>query len=178
MDLGAYANIELLEEIAKKNGIKVPRLRGYRLMKNEEPMRVTKEDMKYISYKECDDLCHSIPFWGSNARAYIYCRERSSVQEYYIDDEKVRWDRIHGWKRKVLKTAIHNQKKRIEKQNVVWNKYVGRDDILYIHARIGGGNWPYYYEEVVNEPWFIEKVDDAWDSTYCDIYARIRGIYG
>lgn len=33
MDLGAYAQIEELEELAKLNGIQVPRLRGYRLMK-------------------------------------------------------------------------------------------------------------------------------------------------
>lgn len=174
MDLGAYANIVDLSEIAKKNGIEVPRLRGYRLMKDEKPMSVTKEDMEYISYNECDHLCYSIPLWNANAWGYIYSGDRRRIENYFINDEKVRWDRIHGWKRKVLKTAIHNQKKRIEKQNAVWNKYVGRDDILYIHARIGGGNWSSYYEEVVNEPWFIEKVDDAWDSTYCDIYARIN----
>ena len=37
-----------------------------------------------------------------------------------------------------------------------------------------GRNWSYYCEEVVSQPWFIEKVDDAFDSVYCDIYARIN----
>ena len=74
----------------------------------------------------------------------------------------------------MLKTAIHNDKKAYERQAEVFNKYVGRDDILYIHARIGGGNWSHYYKDVVNQPWFIEKVDDGFDSTYCDIYARIK----
>ena len=37
MDLGAYENIEELSAIAKENGIEIPRLRGYRLMKNEKP---------------------------------------------------------------------------------------------------------------------------------------------
>ena len=36
MDLGAYSQTEDLDEIAKRNNIHVPRLRGYRLMKNEE----------------------------------------------------------------------------------------------------------------------------------------------
>lgn len=35
MDLGAYVNIEDLDAIAKANGIDIPRLRGYRLMKEE-----------------------------------------------------------------------------------------------------------------------------------------------
>ena len=56
-----------------------------------------------------------------------------------------------------------------------FNKYVGRDDVLYIHARIGGGNWlPYGGADIEKQPWFIEKVDDCYDQTYCDIYARIK----
>jgi hypothetical protein len=55
----------------------------------------------------------------------------------------------------------------------MFNKYIGRDDILYVHARIGSGNWPAYRDEVVNQPWFLEKIDDAFDPTYCDIYAKI-----
>ena len=62
------------------------------------------------------------------------------------------------------------------KQCKTYNKYVGRNDILFIHARIGGGNWDYYKDKVVNQPWFIEKVDDSFDSTYCDIYAKIKPI--
>ena len=38
MDLAAYLQIELFDEIAKKNGIQVPRLRGYRLMKAEKAL--------------------------------------------------------------------------------------------------------------------------------------------
>lgn len=35
MDLGAYGQIENLKSIAEANNIDIPRLRGYRLMKNE-----------------------------------------------------------------------------------------------------------------------------------------------
>jgi hypothetical protein len=46
MDLGAYMNIEELDEIAKDNGIEIPRVRGYRLMINEKPL--SKEEIKTI----------------------------------------------------------------------------------------------------------------------------------
>ena len=61
MDLGAYANIELLEGIMKENDINIPRLRGLRLMKNEKP--ISKEDIEheavFIGLNECEMLCDS-----------------------------------------------------------------------------------------------------------------------
>ena len=178
MDLWAYSNIENLEKLVKKNGIDCPRLRGYRLMKDEEPIDI-KQFIKdeHIDYYCVKDLCGSDPFWCPTSNCYCACEETDRKITYYTDkeSEKVRWDRIHGWKRRVLKTYIHNEIVRYKKQYAVWNKYVGRDDVLYIHARIGGNNWSYYYKYVVNQPWFIEKVDDGFDSTYCDIYAKING---
>lgn len=86
-----------------------------------------------------------------------------------------RWDRIHGFKRKKLKFEIKKRKRAITKQYETYNKYCGRNDILYIHARIGGGNWSYFGgDELKKNEWFLEKVDDAYDSTYCDIYAKIK----
>ena len=46
MDLLAYGQIDELEKLAEANGIKVPRLRGYRLMSEERP--VSKEELKTI----------------------------------------------------------------------------------------------------------------------------------
>ena len=178
MDLGAYSNIgeDYIEQIVKENNIEVPRLRGYRLMINEE-----KVDLKTLWNEEDDiscveELCTSRPFWSTNS----CCSESSEVTDWYKkyfllpNGGGIRWNKIHGWKRRVLKTYIHNEKKRCIKQYEMFNKYVGRKDILYIHARIGGGNWPYYYDKVINQPWFIEKVDDSFDCTYCDIYAKIE----
>lgn len=181
MDLGAYAQIEELKEVAKLNGIEVPRLRGYRLMKDEEP-----DTWDYGNTEvECvEALCDAEPFWDPNSCCRRFDSWTDHLKDFYlekvIDEEgykeytSVRWDRIHGWKRKVLKTFIHNQKKRVEKQRAAWNKYAGRDDVLYIHARIGGGNWFHYHSYVDTQPWFLEKVDDSYDSTYCDIYAKIN----
>ena len=177
MDLWAYANIENLDEVAKKNGIVCPRLRGYRLMKDEEHIDIKELIAENnVEYDCARDLCRSVPFWNPNSDASEFSWLTYSKAKYYTDEisKTVRWDRIHGWKRRTLKTYIHNTVVRYKKQYSVWNKYAGQDGILYIHARIGGGNWQYYYKEVVDQPWFIEKVDDAFDNTYCDIYARIQ----
>lgn len=184
MDLGAYANIDDLSIIAKRNNIIVPRLRGYRLMKDEAPVDIDKVvDKREVAISCVRDLCTSRPFWNPNSNCAEFSYITDIKKEYFLvkgsedgfeDYIDVRWDRIHGWKRKVLKTYIHNEIKRQRKQWETWNKYVGRDDILYIHARIGGGNWEYYYKEVAYQPWFLEKVDDSFDSTYCDIYAKIN----
>ena len=176
MDLGAYANIEMLEELVNRNGISCPRLRGYRLMKDGKPIDYREIAAANSLDVECvKDLIRSEPRWDPNAGCHVYDGYTDYLIKKYVDDEhdQVRWDRIHGWKRRRLKTLIHNVKMRMKKQFEVWNRYVGREDVLYIHARIGGGNWPYYCREVVDKWWFIEKVDDCFDSTYCDIYARL-----
>ena len=182
MDLYAYSQIESLEEIAKKNNIYVPRLRGYRLMKDELPSNFSNEEYDYEV--ECvKELCTSIPFWNPNADMCEYSSRTDCKRSYYIETiengdedvtERIRWNRIHGKKRRILKTFIHNERKRFERQKAAWDKYAGREDVLYIHARLGGANWPYYHAEVDTKPWFLEKVDDSYDSTYCDIYAKIE----
>lgn len=185
MDLGAYMQIDDIDTIAKENRISVPRLRGYRLMKDEEPVNISEiVSKKDIAISCVKDLCESQPFWNKNAICFESSSWTDYLKDYYLVSGKdedghieyvdIRWDRIHGWKRKVLKTYIHNEIVKQTKQWKLWNKYAGREDILYIHARIGGGNWMHYFDQVIYQPWFIEKVDDSFDSTYCDIYARIK----
>jgi len=175
MDLGAYIQIENLGKLAKVNNINVPRLRGYRLMANETPISFDNL-FRGVDGECCKDLCESN--WGN-----WDCYEFSDYTEYVISylTRKIngggcepRWDRIHGWKRRKLKWEIKKQKKRIRKQYETFNKYCGRADVLYIHARIGGSNWSYYNgQELTKQHWFLEKVDDSYDSTYCDIYAKL-----
>ena len=182
MDLGAYAQIDSLEKIMKDNGIEVPRLRGLRLMKDEK--LISKESMdKMVKYCEImcvEDLCTSEPFWNPNGWCSTYDKHTRQLRDYYLfknnDGEYIgiRWDRIHGWKRKVLKFEIKKYKRKIQQQYDMWNKYAGRNDVLYIHARIGGNNWNYFDGEKLRKKlWFLDKVDDSSDSTYCDIYAKI-----
>lgn len=186
MDLGAYMNIDALREIAERNNIDIPRLRGYRLMKDEEVFSAEDiQDMTRSSeIRVCERLCRAEPFWNPKAYCHEYSYWTDRLCGYYLiegtdrDYERfsdIRWDRIHGWKRRILKFEVKKDKRSIQKQHEMWNKYVGKDGVLYIHARIGGPNWEAYGgPELEKQPWFLEKVDDCFDSTYCDIYAQIR----
>lgn len=148
MDLGAYMNIEELGEIAKDNGIEIPRIRGFRLMENEEP--IPKEEIEEIQNDSVIDvvkgLCEAVPFWSANPEYHEYSSWTNILKDYYLIKNKdgkyskyigIRWDRIHGWKRRILKFEIKKQKKKIQKQSDIWNKYAGVENVLYIHSRIG-----------------------------------------
>ena len=178
MDLGAYANIEKLSAIASANGIDVPRLRGYRLMAEEEP--ITKEEIeKEINWQCLKDVERIFKEVAPHCYEYSQ-RTRHLVRKYMILDRDgypigVRWDRLHGKRRKKAKYLRKKIAKEISTQLGIFNKYCGRNDVLYIHARLGGANWIYYNKNgaIETQPWFLEKIDDAYDSTYCDIYAKI-----
>ena len=188
MDLAAYLQIELFDEIAKKNGIQIPRLRGYRLMKDEKALNAESFTMLFnlCEIDAVDMLCRAEPFWNlprnPGTRSYgSYTDRRKYYLQYGIDKEGertaigIRWDRIHGKKRRILKYEIKKNKRNALKQFSIWNKYAGRDDVLYIHSRMGNNNWENYDDKdtILNAPWFLDRVDDWWDGTYCDFYAKI-----
>lgn len=174
MDLYAFAQIPDYEDILEEKGINIPRLRGIRKMSEEqictkeEILEICKSNDKYV----LTDLIESN--WGK-LDYYISNDLTMYLEKYYIKDGKIEWNKIHGKKRKKLKYEIKKNHKKIEKLFETFNKYVGRDDILCIHARLGSGNWEYYDcpNLVENKDWFIEKVDDYFDCTYCDIYIQV-----
>lgn len=59
----------------------------------------------------------------------------------------------------------------VRKQCGLWNKYAGRDDVLYIHSRCRGAD-----AEMRAMPWYLDDARDAFDGTYCDIYAKIEPV--
>ena len=191
MDLFAYSQIDDLHELAQKNGIYIPRLRGYRLMENEKP--VTEEDIKKMIQdcvvEEARNLC--VSDWGRTSSHEYSLRTDRIRQKYliiktfdnpyhkgskYEMEVGVRWERFHGKKRKLLKWAVRKAEKQIRAQYAVWNKYAGQKNVLYIHSRMGGLNWRYYddKESIVNKPWFLDRVDDYYDNSYCDFYAKVN----
>ena len=176
MDLGAYSQIERLSETAAENGINVPRLRGYRLMSEENPIPIEEAMKGVMDSFFYESFADEVPAFAINT----WCAELSSrtlkLRKKYLtkDHMGLRWDRIHGRKRKNAKYLIKKQQQRVIEQYTVFNRYAGKQGVLYIHARIGGSNWcPYGGKDLAKQDWFIEKVDDAVDSTYCDIYARV-----
>lgn len=195
MDLGAYMQIADLDVIAKANGIEVPRLRGYRFMFEESV--VSREEMEKAAHDYemhlCEWSCKSVPRFRPDSgchefspRTYRLMRkycvlktilgERPDGSAYsWTEVVAFRWDLLHGKNRKAVKFAIKKGREKVARQLETFNKYAGREDVLYIHARIGGRNWLYYGgADIEKQPWFLEKVDDYFDSTYCDIYARIN----
>lgn len=183
MNLTAYSQIEDLMPVLQSTGIEIPRLRGLGLMKNEEP--VSKPDLDEILHSmeilAVQNLCESFPAWDFYSCCSEYCPATDRrIKKYMILDKDgdpigIRWDRIHGKKRKTAKYAIKQYKKAVIDNINVFNKYAGRDDVLFVHARIGGDNWNYFNGPsiVASHPAFLEKVDDYFDSTYCDIYLKI-----
>ena len=185
MDLYAYCQIKNLDKIAAANGIDIPRLRGYRYMRDEEKVSQEEinEQIKDEQVDECKDILRRVA-----PDIYEYSdRTDRRVKKYIIfktvsnpdgfDYEKavgIRWPIVHGKLRKEMKFAMKKARKKVIAQLEMFNKYVGREDVLYIHSRIGGNNWNYYDgPELEKQPWFLEKIDDYYDDTYCDIYAKI-----
>lgn len=181
MDLYAYTQIDELEEIMKANNIEVPRLRGLRLMSKETPeYNYIPDNLEYNVLKDWiasdfgrDKVFQVYSSWTrelTERLSYI-----SKIDDYGDEVRKINWNMLGRKDKKYLKLEIKHRVKEYRKQFETFNKYCGRDDVLYIHARIGGSNWSYYDgPELTKQPWFIEKVDDAFDSTYCDIYAKIK----
>ena len=148
-------------------------------MKKEQPY--SRQKLDEIGHVVGMENCELMIEGGFIMNQFCYTvseETRRLKHRYLIYRDKmpvdVNWKNVHGKHRKLLKYTLRKTAKLVNAQYAVWNRYAGRADILYIHARIGGGNWPYYRGEVENKPWFLEKIDDAFDSTYCDIYAQMK----
>ena len=176
MDLYAYSQIEDLKLILEKQNINVPRLRGLRLMKNEEIVPQEKineginDSILYIVRQIVEQ--NSLTCWsswkeGTKKKVLIYDKEKNVIGYH--------WNKIHGKKRKWIKWEIKKTKKAYQQQYDMFNSFVGKD-VLYVHSRIGGNNWNYFKGfELLKHPDYLKHVDDCFDSTYCDIYFKIRG---
>ena len=195
MDLFAYSQIDSLKKIMTDNGIEIPRLRGIRLMSEEQIISEDKISEVVKSYEShlYESAITSIPRFHPNSNCSHYSWKTELLQKKYLIQKKItktsqdgteyscnetigfRWNLIHGKNRKELKFALKKGRAAVIRNLNTFNKYVGHKDVLYIHARIGGLNWSYYGgNQIEKQPWFLEKVDDYFDDTYCDIYVKIK----
>ena len=184
MDLEAFARIEELEHYLEENGIEIPRLRGLALCSEQTPYTdedIARESISIESeaYKDTvqADWCFRGWFVFSDRTEYNIKKYGIKIKrEDYPNNTvwKPNWNKIHGKKRKTLKLYLKHKKKAFMKFVEVWNKYSGMQNVLRIHARIGSNNWTYYNcHWIEQQDRFLERVDDYFDSTYCDIYIRI-----
>lgn len=168
MDLGAYIQIEELESLLTANDIHIPRLRGLRLMREETPLsdEVIQEQLNYELGWAAESM-----FWNSHlARKYLIFEKDGDLKTF----RGVRWDLLHGKRRKNIKLTLKHQAQRVYRNRNTFNQYCGQDNVLYIYARIGGRNWNEYGgPDLERQPWFLCKVDDSFDDTYCDIYTKV-----
>lgn len=185
MDLFAYSQIDDYGSMLENRGINIPRLRGIRYMALEEKTGFV-PDFEQACVESAYWLINSIPAWNVNSdiggndysKDYLnyYCnyeKDENGKKNWY--PSSVKWDRLHGKHRKLVKFEAKKKIRAQKKQFDTFDKYVGRDDVLMVHARIGGNNWDYYGgPELEKQSWFLEKVDDSYDCTYCDIYVKVK----
>ena len=166
MDLFAYIQKGDLDGLAKTNGIDVPRLRGYRLMKDETPLDETyiQECIKAETEYRLESTDRTI----TAMIEYLVNKDLSHIRSEAVDlvDDLREYSRYE---------------ERLRKQCDMWNKYVGREDVLMIHSRMGGCTYTYTDAngnentyDLRKQPWFLGCVNDAFDGTYVDIYAKIK----
>ena len=102
----------------------------------------------------------------------LYAYMQIEKYEKEISDILEQIPRLRG----IRKMSEEEPQKEDSYQLQRFNSYCGKDNVYMIHARIGGtgefSNWGYYEgdKKVATQPWFLEKVDDDFDTTYCDIY--------
>lgn len=170
MDLGAFAQIEDLEKILQVNSISIMRLRGLRLMKNEESISQEKID-EIVNQSRLENAIGYLTryIWKSDKKhpAFIYGKV---TDEYGTRKEIVAIDysKLRRKDRNAIKLRNRKDDKRIITNLNMFNSYCGKD-VLYVHARQGGGNRGWCPIDTTH-PMYLSDCDDYWDSTYCDIY--------
>lgn len=169
-------NREFVKDFVEAYG-KDTRSWGFKPMSDEKPVNpeeIAKRKNQY-AVEHFENLLAAFPsWWTRSTRAYFYDNGTHLRWKHYLTkDEKgeyngIRWDRIHGKHRKKLKFELKNCNKEIDKQYKVWDKYAGRQDVAYIYIK--------YYnlkDEVYNQPWFLETVDDYFEPTYRYVFIKI-----
>ena len=167
----------LNKEFVDASGFKACEVPEFKLMSNKKPVspeeisRRKNEDAVYILKR----LVSNYPAWTIN-KIYGYSWRLGSTlkwDHYMTKDENgeyngIRWDRIHGKHRKVLKYKLKKNNEIIDKQYNTWNKYAGRKDVAYMYTY-----WYYLDNEVLDQSCILERICDHFDPDYYYVYAKI-----
>lgn len=180
-NLKYYLQIADLQDILKSTEVSIPRLRGLQLMVDENIYE--KKQIERLIQEETARAVQDLIQSKWHTDAYEISSNTENVCKYYLTYKEedgysypngIRWDRLHGKKRKLAKFAVKQARKKVINYTTTFNKYTGCTDVLRVYTRIGGWNWEYYGGiELSKHPAFLEKVDDYFDSTYCNIFLKI-----
>ena len=152
------------------------------------PVTFVDDDFSYFGWVRLkDEYCFIHPglfmsiasFIGYDNLMDIIKIQEKKDEDGYICKVDINFKNIHGKKRKQIKYAMKKNKIEIPMQATLWNKYVGKKDVLYVHARMGykGSQveWAEEWNNLINHPDFLGWIPDyIGDSSYCDIYIRIH----
>ena len=137
MDLYANAQIEKLKGLVESNGIKVPSLRGYRLMKDETPYAQDEYDKGLreliatewwlAAERDPEYRFHSIDEFINGLRP-------KHIPKGYLSERTGRRPHTVSFFQQLEET-----KARWKRQVCLWNRYAGQEEVLYIHSRMGWG---------------------------------------
>ena len=144
-------------------------------MRDEKPF--TEDEFREMLNANISDRCVSYfskEFVNSRPCNYIFKFLEAEDIKYLYNNGMPNWNKIHGRARKDIKFEIKKAKKKTLEVYNLWNKYAGREDVLYIHARLGSTSWSdIRHYQYANKPWYLDSIDDSYDTSYCDIYAKI-----
>lgn len=152
----------------------IPRARAIEIMSDKKPLLsdTVSELKKQAELDVYRSSCTSDPLFTPYSNVHEYSSKTDAVRKKFLDKNgELKWNLVHGKRRKRIKFSIKKANKKIDKFRELWNKYSGKKDVACVRARIGGDDW--YEQDIENEPWFLEKVDDWFDDTYCYIFCKI-----
>lgn len=148
MDLYATGQMKdnNLDKVLEEHGIKIPSIRGVRIMADEE----------YLSDKDIEKSCR-----------YVYCK----TKKLYTPDKY--WHPATD--KRQARALARWYSRNAYKQLTAYNKHVKEEGVWMVHARVSDNSWiANGGRDIEKQPWFIERVKDGMDATYCDIYVRVN----
>lgn len=160
--------------IVEVTGVPLLPIQDARIMKNEESPYDEDYIQHVIGRNEVAIVEHLIMSrWSSRPKKKLL---RSVKLMYkYIDYDKliktnngIKWENLHGKKRKIAKYKIKKLRREIRKKYDTYNKYVGRDDVLYFHTIVDTNQ----YNELRHSQSYIEDIPDWYDPRYKDMYFK------
>ena len=165
-------------DILQTAGMTVP---GEFLIMKEESKISLEEIDKIMAEQEVmivDRLLSSNPRWTLQPYFTKAKNKEKYVHKYiHFDDKReyVRWNRLHGKHRKIVKFECKKEKKKIKDRVFAFNQFAGREDVMCIrvdthHSEDGNG----FLYQIKFLPYFLSMNpsyrNEAFSSNIYDIY--------